>query len=129
MSPCFMKADAKDNDEWIQKREKDPPRVFAAGIDGRVIAYIEVTDDGENFITEHPSVKNICGAYCAKEFRGKGVAPALLDFVCRTLEKEGVPLIGVDCESINPTAINFWKKYFSPYTQSLVRRIDEKAVL
>jgi len=34
-------------------------------------------------------------------------------------------LLGVDFESFNPTASNFWLKYFTEYTHSVVRRIDD----
>jgi hypothetical protein len=34
--------------------------------------------------------------------------------------------LGVDFESINPTAYGFWLKYFDAYTYSVVRRVDEK---
>jgi hypothetical protein len=37
--------------------------------------------------------------------------------------------LGVDFESLNPTAYGFWLKYFDAYTHSVVRRIDEKAVM
>lgn len=127
-SPAFMKSDEKVVENWLDQREAEPPRTFVAKANGEICAYIEIQDEGENFITAHPSVQNICGAYCFPEFRGRNIASALLDFVLETLRSENTPLIGVDCESINPTAIYFWKKYFTPYTQSLVRRIDEKAI-
>lgn len=31
----------------------------------------------------------------------------------------------MDYETMNPTARGFWEKYFTPYTISLVRRIDK----
>ncbi len=127
-SPAFMKTDENVIENWLDKREADPPRVFIAEMDGEICAYMEVQDEGENFITAHPSIMNICGAYCLPEFRGQNIASALLNFILETLKRENMPLIGVDCESINPTAIHFWKKYFTPYTQSLVRRIDENAL-
>jgi hypothetical protein len=34
-------------------------------------------------------------------------------------------LLGVDFESFNPTASDFWLKYFTEYTHSVVRRIDD----
>lgn len=37
-------------------------------------------------------------------------------------------MLGLDFESINPTAYVFWTKYFTPYTHSVVRRIDEKII-
>lgn len=42
---------------------------------------------------------------------------------------EGYLLLGVDCESFNPTARGFWLKYFTPYTYGLVRRIDDNAII
>ncbi len=127
-SPTFMKSADSAVEDWLDRREKDPPRVFIAKVDGEIVAYMEVQEEGENFITAHPSMKNICGAYCLPDKCGQNIAAALLNFILKTLKSESVPLLGVDCESINPTAVNFWKKHFAPYTQSLVRRIDENAV-
>jgi len=45
--------------------------------------------------------------------------------VCSSDLKEGYAYLGVDYESLNPTAYAFWQKYFSAYTHGLVRRIDE----
>ncbi|MBQ4157364.1 MAG: GNAT family N-acetyltransferase [Clostridia bacterium] len=127
-SPAFMKSDEKVIESWLDKREADRPRTFIAKMNGEICAYIEIQDEGENFITAHPFVQNICGAYCLPELRGQNIATALLNFVLDVLKRENIPLLGVDCESINPTAIHFWKKHFTPYTQSLVRRIDENAI-
>ena len=63
------------------------------------------------------------------EYRGKGIAQTLLAHIIRTLRAENCTLLGVDCETFNPTAINFWSKNFAPYTYSVVRCIDENAVL
>ncbi|MCI9073092.1 MAG: hypothetical protein HFH80_09920 [Lachnospiraceae bacterium] len=41
------------------------------------------------------------------------------------LKAEGYTRLGVDYESINPTAWGFWNKYFEAYTYSLTRRIVE----
>jgi hypothetical protein len=41
----------------------------------------------------------------------------------------GYTRLGVDFESLNPAGYGFWLKYFDPYTHSVVRRIDEKAVM
>lgn len=34
--------------------------------------------------------------------------------------------MGVDYETLNPTALNFWTKYFKPCTYFFARRIDER---
>lgn len=127
-SPCFMKDSPEDIANWIAKREADPPRTFIAEVGGTIAAYIEMKPEGENFAAYSPDMLNICGAYCLPEFRGKGVAQSLLNYAIPILRSEGFARLGVDCESFNPTALNFWSKYFEVYTHSVVRRIDENAV-
>ncbi|MGN1181187.1 MAG: GNAT family N-acetyltransferase, partial [Suilimivivens sp.] len=61
-----------------------------------------------------------------EEYRSKGVAKQLLDAMARRCMKEGKSYLGVDYETINPTALRFWTKYFEPYTYSFIRRIDER---
>ena len=58
--------------------------------------------------------------------RGSGVYDSLLAFVIDTLKHEDYKRLGVDCETLNPTALRFWGKYFSVYTYGLIRRIDER---
>lgn len=123
-SPCFMARTEEGRREWLDAVKHRDSRLFAAMAEEQIIAFIEVCADGENFITEHPDMLNICGAYCEKAWRGSGVSQMLLDHVLRTLEHEGARWLGVDYETMNPTAAGFWEKYFQPYTASVVRRID-----
>ncbi len=109
--------------EWIKR---DNMRIFAAKADERIIGFISVMEEGENFVTEYPWMKNICGAYFEEAYRGSGIPQGLLNFVCDTLNEEGSVCLGVDCETMNPTALRFWEKYFMPYTYSFARRIDER---
>lgn len=127
-SPCFMTDSPEDTSSWIAKREECPPRTFAAEVGGNLAAYLEMKDEGENFAAYSPDMLNICGAYCLPEFRGSGVMRSLLDYALSVLRSEGFGRLGVDCESFNPTALNFWTKYFKIYTHSVVRRIDENAI-
>lgn len=127
-SPCFMKDSPEDTANWIAQREEHPPRTFVAEIGGAISAYIEMKPEGENFVTYLPDMLNICGAYCLPEFRGRGVMQSLLGYALSVLRSEGLERLGVDCESFNPTALNFWTKHFEVYTHSVVRRIDENAV-
>lgn len=109
--------------EWITR---ETMRIFAAKADGKVVGFISVEEEGENFVTEYHKMKNICGAYFMEEYRGTGIARGLLAFVRDTLKAEGVTHLGVDCETMNPTALRFWTKSFVPYTYSFARRIDER---
>ena len=64
--------------------------------------------------------------YVNEEYRKDGVGRALVSCLSKTLEKEGAEFLGVDYETLNPTALRFWTKFFSPYTYSFHRRIDER---
>ena len=124
-APVFFPAYEFDNwfENWIKR---ETMRIFVAEKGGRIIGFISIDDNAENFITEHDTMKNICGTYFDEKYRGKGIAQGLLSFVANTLKAEGITHLGVDCETLNPTALNFWGKYFTTYTYSFARRIDER---
>lgn len=126
-SPCFIKMSDEDIESWQRRKESGGVRVFTAWKGEELVAYLEITDDGENFATEDAEMQNICGAYCVPTYRGQGIMQYLLNHVIKTLRAEGYTKLGVDYESINPTARGFWTKYFEPYTYSLTRRIVESA--
>jgi hypothetical protein len=126
-SPCFMHFPPMDEEQLYSHTSEDV-RYFAVMKDGEYIAYLKLAKDGENFATNAKEMVNICGAYCKKEYRGSNIVQQLLNYTMSILISEGFQLIGVDCESFNPTARGFWTKYFKEYTHSLVRRIDEKAI-
>lgn len=125
-SPTFMRFPQIDEEE-LYKRTSEEVRYFAAKKDGQYIAYIKIDTEGENFVTEDSSMMNICGAYCNSQYRGTGIYRNLLLFLIIKLKAEGYTRLGVDCESFNPNARGFWLKYFTEYTHSVVRRIDDKA--
>ncbi len=122
-APIFCPTNMERYEQWFQK---EGMRVFAAETDGEIIGFISLEDEAENFITEHDKMKNICGAYFDENYRGNGIAQGLLAFIIDMLKAEGVTHLGVDCETLNPTALNFWGKYFVSYTYSFARRIDER---
>lgn len=101
-------------------------RFFVVRDGARPVGYLEVTEEGENFISESGEMRNLCGAYVEPEYRGRGVARNLLFFLCETLKREGETRLGVDCETLNPAALRFWEKYFTIYTYGFVRRLDER---
>ncbi|MDR1737037.1 MAG: GNAT family N-acetyltransferase [Oscillospiraceae bacterium] len=128
-SPCFMRSLPTDVEKWLKRAETRDSRLFTANLYEKPVAYIEVMDDGENFAAEHCDMKNIKGAFCLPEYRGKGIVQGLLNYVISALKSEGYSSLGVDFESFNPTASGFWLKHFTAYTNSVVRRIDECALL
>ncbi len=124
-SPVFMSFPKMDQ-EALYEHASEGVRYFVAYIEKEPVAYIKLAETGENFVTEHAGMLNICGAFCIPKYRGIGIYHNLLAYMIAQLKKEGYQLLGVDCESFNPTARGFWTKYFTEYTHSVVRRIDEK---
>lgn len=136
-SPLFMNFGVKPTPEHFAAHAlTQGERYFAAShgkssdksSDKRYVAYIKIGRDGEHFITTHPTMANIRGAYCLPDYRGTGLFQNLLAFVNSRLLAEGCVVLGVDYESFNPAGRGFWEKHFTPYTASLVRRIDEYAL-
>lgn len=113
--------------ETVEGDLEDPDiRYFAAYKDHALIGYMGVKSEGENFISNTPQTANICGAYVKEEYRNSKVAGAILSHICDTCKREGYLLLGEDCETLNPTALRFWTKFFTPYTYSYIRRFDER---
>jgi len=50
----------------------------------------------------------------------------LLSWLMDLLRERGYLRCGVDFECFNYTARRFWLKYFTAYSDSVVRRIDER---
>lgn len=121
--PLFIK---KDLLKIKEENERRSSRYFVAEVEGKIVAFIEIMSSGENFACEDAGMINICGAYMFPQYRSSGIFTKLLSFLMDTLAIEGFARCGVDFESFNPTASGFWLKHFTPYTYSVVRRIDER---
>lgn len=124
-APIFFPTSMAQDDNWFENHRT---RVFAAKQENRVIGYMELDTEAETFVSESDNIYNICGAYVDEEYRSKGIAQQLLEYICEISEKEGKEYLGVDCETLNPTALRFWSKYFDSYTYGYTRRIDERVL-
>lgn len=125
-SPTYFPNEELSEEEFTKRCYSRKSRFFIAKDKSEIIGYLEITNDGETFITEEPDYLHICGAYLKEDYRGKNIIQSLLALVIETLKKDDIKRLGVDFETINPTALEFWGKYFDSYTYSLVRRIDER---
>lgn len=130
----------QDMQQVKEENERRGSRFFVIKVNGEAVAFIEIMASGENFACEDAEMMNICGAYMLPQYRNQdacasskqslqpasGMFAKLLSFLMDTLASEGYIRCGVDFESFNPTASGFWLKHFTPYTYSVVRRIDER---
>lgn len=125
-SPTFIPSSSLKISNFIDLSKQRKSRFFTISRKEKIIGYLEIKNNGETFISEDKSTVNICGAYIKPEFRGQGLYSSLLRFVLDKIKKENYLRCGVDFETINPVANNFWKRNFKPYSYSLTRRIDER---
>lgn len=125
-SPTYFPHEELSEEHFIEMCYKRQSRFFVVKDKAEIIGYFEISNSGETFITEEPDYLHICGAYLKENYRGENIYQSLLSFILETLKYDGIKRLGVDCETINPTALRFWGKYFDSYTYSFVRRIDER---
>ena len=127
-SPFFMFRESDNEAEFIEKAARYQSIYFTARYQGQVVAFIRAELGGETFIQNTSGYLHCKGLYCLPEHRGKGISQKLLNLLVQKLKQQGYTRLGVDFESINPSGSGFWFKYFSAYTHSVVRRIDENAL-
>ncbi|MCL1803744.1 MAG: GNAT family N-acetyltransferase [Eubacteriaceae bacterium] len=126
-SPVFLRNTIHTEAQWLEYWNACHPICFAANANGKLIAFILAERTGENFIKDTQGYMHITGMFCLPEHRGKGVSQNLLNLVLQKIGDDGCARLGVDYESINPSGYGFWSKYFTAYSYSVVRRIDEDA--
>lgn len=126
-SPTFMPNGTEDviqnYTQWFQKTNR---HFWVAYLEGKAVGQIRIQPGAETFVSEHPGVMNITSAFVGKKYRTGGIGLMLLAEVQRWLKQNGYYLCGVDFESFNVPGSRFWNRYFTPYTYSVVRRIDER---
>ncbi len=129
-SPIFMPKTENDPvEELTEWLKEDNHHLWAAYQDEKPLGYMRIEPNAETFVSEHNDAMNITGAYVLDNERKSGIGTMLLGAIQDWLLKNGYPLCGVDFEAINTIGSSFWNKYFTPYTFSLVRRIDERVLI
>nr|WP_252187731.1 GNAT family N-acetyltransferase [Anaeromonas frigoriresistens] len=128
-SPIFFPKNEEDpSRDLINWLSKDNHHLWIAYTENKAIGYMMLEPTGETYISEHKNIMNITGAYTTEEERGSKAGAMILNNIQKWLIDNDYPLCGVDFESINNLGSYFWTKYFTPYTYSLVRRIDERVL-
>jgi len=126
-SPIFMPRHERDPVEdltnWLRE---DNHHMWIVYKGSEPLGYMGIEPVAETFISEHKDIMNITSGYVVENSRQSSVGSTILDSVQKWLLENDYSLCGVDFESINTIGSNFWTKYFTPYTYSLVRRIDER---
>ena len=99
-------------------------RLFAAFEDDRLVGMVN-SEPVDIALFRH-DLDSLCmgDVFIKPDYRGNGVAAALLEFANYELRKDGVKRLFVTHGTINPNARGFWDKYFTNYSYTMTRVID-----
>lgn len=124
-SPILLRYPYITEERW-QAILKEPDRMlFIARIEGRDVGYLKMGPCADDVCTvvRAQDTASISGAYCLPEFRCRRVMRSLLQAAIVYARKSGkYARLGVDWESNNVAATDFWTRHFTPVAIS-VRRI------
>ncbi|MBZ9689626.1 GNAT family N-acetyltransferase [Clostridium estertheticum] len=126
MSPTYYPGEEFTDSAFLDYIHEEGTRVFVAKEQKNIIGMIDVSKDGNNFVTREEDTMNVGDLYLKPLFRGQNITQELLLYVSNTLKKEGVKRLWVEHGTTNPTAQHFWGKYFNRFTYTLTRKIDER---
>ena len=102
-------------------------KVWLAWIGNDPVGYVRFEPQafGAAAIVRSDTTIAISAAYTRPQFRGHGVAPALLEAGLQHYAAKGFNICSVDFESTNPEASHFWLKYFDPVCISVMRILEK----
>lgn len=98
---------------------------------GEALAYLQMEEktDGTSMLVEDAaSNRAITGAFTLPKARGRGLASLLLDAALTRAAADGMASVSVDFESRNRPAARFWTRHFAPFTFSVLRQVDARAL-
>ena len=131
---CLGSADERIEEselaDWLGK-EHHCAWVAEPASGGQAIAYLQIEPEteGTSMLVHEPGNLAVTGAFTRPEARGEGVATLLLDAALKKAEQLGMTRVSVDFETRNTPAMSFWTRHFTPFTYSLLRCVDERAVV
>ncbi len=127
-APVLMTAREKETPKSIGEfmAEKDNS-YWLAEIDGipQGLMRFESVSHGAAIIVRSPKTIAITAAFIRPSSRGRGAAYAILQQALSDYEQMGYTTCSVDYETMNPTAYNFWTKYFQPVCFSVLRNPEK----
>lgn len=123
-APIFMAPPAPDSPDQAAAFMAHPQNSYWLAVYQGVPAgflKFEAHSQGAADILESDRKIAITGAFVRPEFRGRRIAPALLDAAQIDYAAQGYTCCSVDFESFNPEAASFWPRYFEPVCLSVAR--------
>jgi GNAT superfamily N-acetyltransferase len=127
-SPTYYYGEEFTDDAYWEYINDVNTRLFVAMDEGEIIGIFDASCDGNCFANSDKYTINVGDLYLKNDYRGKNVAQELLQYVSNVLKKENYKRLWVEHGTTNPNAQRFWDRYFSRFTYTLTRNIDERIV-
>jgi len=127
-SPTFYLGAEFTDEVYLDHIHHKDTRLFVVKDHDRIVGIIDCSKEGNHFANRDMETMNIGDLFIEEDYRGKNIAQSLLQFVSDELKKDGYTRLWVEHGTTNPNALRFWDQYFSRYTMTLTRCIDERVV-
>lgn len=111
-------------DEWEQWLKQPDTAACLAFDNSLAVGFIKAEEPqfDVTFTVHDTGTLAINGMFVLPGYRRRGTASSLLSWICDEAETRGKTLVSVDCETTNPEAFSFWRRYFEPLSWSFERR-------
>ncbi len=126
--PIFLLQDEPVNTVELKRElSEETKKIWLAFSEDKAIAFLqaELSAFGAAQIVNAPGTISITGAFTLPDYRGQGVAVALLNKLLEYAADNGFKRCSVDFESANLEGKHFWLTHFKPVCKAIIRRIDE----
>jgi len=127
-SPTYYYGEEFTDDAYWEYINDINTRLFVAMDEGEIIGVLDASCDGNCFANSDKYTINVGDLYLKSTYRGNNIAQELLQHVSNVLKKENYKRLWVEHGTTNPNAQRFWDRYFSRFTYTLTRNIDERIV-
>ena len=105
------------------------PRLFTVTDDAQqIIGIVDASRFGNCFANSDAVTANVGDLFVEPAYRGKRIAQGLLQYVSDVLMEDEYKRLWVEHGTVNPNALRFWSKYFTPFIYQLTRSIDNRIV-
>lgn len=102
----------------------DSMRIFTVFNGNSLVGMIDAEPCDDGFGMNDRSALSMGDVFIKSEYRGQGIARALLQFANNELRKSNIQRLYVTHGTINPTARGFWDRDFTNYSYTMTRTIN-----
>ena len=124
-SPVFYKGEEFTEDRYWRFYTAETTRVFGAFAEGQLVGIIETNDEEDELVCRNNWNVNMGEAYLLPQYRGSGMAEALLRYAEHYEAERGAEYVWVEHGTANPLARHFWNRYFESWCYVLERDVEQ----